>query len=66
MSGEVRGLKAGIYWNKENDASVEVVVNDDGVRIVMADYEVDMFWEFVIDPKTNEVVDSDIGSIIGE
>jgi len=63
MLGEVRGLKTGVYWNREDNVSIEIAVNDDGVKIVMSDYEVDTFWEFVIDTETYLVANSDIGSI---
>jgi len=63
MLREVRGLKSGVYWNKDDNARVDIIVNDDGIKITMADYEVDTFWEFLIDPKTSSVVESGIGSI---
>lgn len=51
MKGEVRGLKSGTYFSKDDSCLFKVSKNDLGVKLEMADLDADIFYEFVIDEE---------------
>tara|TARA_B100000614_G_scaffold262909_1_gene300922 strand:+ start:424006 stop:424203 length:198 start_codon:yes stop_codon:yes gene_type:complete len=51
MRGEIQGLKAGTYYSEDESALVRVSMHDDGVIIEVADFDADIFYEFVVNEK---------------
>lgn len=49
MNKEIRGLKAGSYYSQDGTALLRVTRKDQGVIIEIADFDADIFYEFVVD-----------------
>lgn len=47
--GEIRGLKVGDYYSPDGSALLRVSRKDDGVVIEVADFDADIYYEFVVD-----------------
>jgi len=46
---EIRGLKAGEFYSPDGTALLRVSRKDDGVVIEIADFDADIYYEFVVD-----------------
>ena len=67
MRGEVRNLTTGSYLAEDESAMLRVSVKDNGVVIEVADFDADIFYEFVVDEKGDATFDyGQIGVDIGE
>ena len=60
MKGEIRGLLSGFCFNSEDNVGLEIQRCDGGTSIITIDYELDTFYQFIIDEK-GKLVAFDMG-----
>lgn len=51
MTGEIRGLKTGVYWSKDESCFIRISRNDTGVSIEIVDWDADIFYAFSVNEK---------------
>ncbi len=52
MKSEIRGLKAGSYYSKDETLLLRVSKTDNGVLIEIADMDADIFYAVTVDEKS--------------
>jgi len=76
MKSEIRGLKAGSYYSKDETLLLRISKSDNGVIIEIADMDADIFYAVTVDENskthfewgnvTPSSLDEDKGDISGE
>lgn len=62
MRGEIRGLISGFSFDPDNNTGIDVSKCDGGTRIVTIDFDLDTFYEFIINEQ-GQLISFNIGII---